>query len=138
MYRTLLFSIVILALFLSTLTTAAPVPRSLEKRAKKYKGTATWFIPETEGGVYGACGPKENSNSIIVAMNAKQYGNMNKKSKWCGKKLRVKGPKGSMTVKVNDACPGCKYGDLDLTPKVFKKVVGNMDKGIGKITWYEV
>ncbi|KAJ8663258.1 hypothetical protein O0I10_000496 [Lichtheimia ornata] len=126
-----------LALILAVLSvTAAPV--SLEKRRKNYHGTATWFVPETEGGVYGACGPKENSNSMIVALNHKQYGNMNKKSKWCGRRIRVKGPKGSATVKINDACPGCKNGDLDLTPKVFKKVVGDMNKGVGKITWYEV
>lgn len=66
----------------------------------------TQFVPETEGGVYGACGPKENSNSMIVALNHKQYGNMNKKSKWCGKKIRISGPKGSVTAKINDACPG--------------------------------
>ncbi|ORZ03959.1 RlpA-like double-psi beta-barrel-protein domain-containing protein-containing protein [Syncephalastrum racemosum] len=108
------------------------------KRSTKYKGQATWFVPETEGGVYGACGPKENSNSMIVALNGKQYGNMNAKSKWCNKKIRVSGPKGSVTVKVNDACPGCKKNSLDLTPKVFKKVVGDLDIGVAKITWHAV
>ncbi|KAI7848507.1 RlpA-like double-psi beta-barrel-protein domain-containing protein-containing protein [Circinella umbellata] len=142
MYRnTLLASILLIALIFSTaFTTAAPVPHlnTLEKRAKTYRGTATWFLPKEEGGEYGACGPKENNYSMIVALNAKQYGNMNKKSKWCGKKIKVKGPHGSAIVKVNDACPGCSYGDLDLTPKVFKKVVGNMNKGVGKITWHAV
>lgn len=112
--------------------------QTLEKRRTTYHGIGTWFVPETEGGIYGACGPKENSESMIVAMNHKQYGNMNAKSKWCGKKLRLKGPKGSTTVTVNDACPGCGYGDLDLTPKVFQKVIGDFDLGVGKITWYEI
>lgn len=93
--------------------TAAPI----EKRAKKFHGTGTWydpsnniysrryiiqlvksnimylyrFVPEKEGGIYGACGPKEDSESMIVAMNAEQYGNMNQKSKYCGKKLMLKG-----------------------------------------------
>lgn len=92
--------------------TAAPI----EKRAKKYHGTGTWydafqqhlfgsrenasyliptsrfyrFVPEKEGGIYGACGPKEDSESMIVALNAEQYGNMNKKSKFCGSKILVK------------------------------------------------
>ncbi|KAI7874486.1 hypothetical protein K492DRAFT_240821 [Lichtheimia hyalospora FSU 10163] len=114
--------------------TAAPI----EKRAKKYHGTGTWFVPEKEGGIYGACGPKEDSESMIVAMNANQYGNMNQKSKWCGKKLMLKGPNGSTKVTVNDACPGCSQGDLDLTPKVFKKVIGDFDIGVGDITWYEI
>ncbi|KAI8381188.1 RlpA-like double-psi beta-barrel-protein domain-containing protein-containing protein [Radiomyces spectabilis] len=113
--------------------------RQLEKRGKKtYKGRATWFSPAREGGDRGACGPKENDNSLIVALNKSQYGNMSKKSKWCGKKLRVKGPKGSITVTVNDACPGCKYGDLDLTPRVFKKIVGDFDIGVAKISWSEL
>ncbi|KAL1934511.1 hypothetical protein VTP01DRAFT_6693 [Rhizomucor pusillus] len=115
-----------------------PEKRSLVKRARTYKGKGTWFIPEQEGGIYGACGPKENSESMIVAMNAKQYGNMNRKSKWCGKKLKVKGPNGSAIVKVNDACPGCGKNSLDLTPKVFKKVIGDFDIGIATITWHEV
>ncbi|ORY95479.1 RlpA-like double-psi beta-barrel-protein domain-containing protein-containing protein [Syncephalastrum racemosum] len=114
---------------------AAPIAK---RSTKKYTGTATWFKPASEGGSTGACGPKEGDNSLIVALNKKQYGNMSAKSKWCGKKIKVKGPKGSMTVKVNDACPECKYGDLDLTPRVFKKVVGDMDIGVAKITWYEV
>ncbi|KAG0170085.1 hypothetical protein DFQ28_002512 [Apophysomyces sp. BC1034] len=105
---------------------------------KTYSGTATWFKPVSEGGPQGACGPMENDESLIVALNRPQYGNMSKKSKWCGKKIRVTGPKGSMTVTVNDACPGCSHGDLDLTPRVFKEVVGDMVKGVGKITWYEV
>ncbi|CDS10006.1 hypothetical protein LRAMOSA02683 [Lichtheimia ramosa] len=126
-----------LALILAVLSVSA-APVSLEKRRKTYRGTGTWFVPETEGGVYGACGPKENSNSMIVALNHKQYGNMNKKSKWCGKKIRISGPKGSVTARINDACPGCKYGDLDLTPKIFKKVIGDMNKGVGKIKWYEI
>ncbi|KAL0097706.1 RlpA-like double-psi beta-barrel-protein domain-containing protein-containing protein, partial [Phycomyces blakesleeanus] len=109
---------------------------TLEKRATTYKGTATWFIPETEGGVWGACGPKESSSSKIVALNKSQYGNMSKKSKWCGKKIRITGPTGkSVTATINDACPGCKSGDLDLTPVLFKQIIGNMNKGVGKIKW---
>lgn len=49
---------------------------------------------------------------MIVALNGKQYGNMNAKSKWCNKKIRVTGPAGSVTVKINDACPGCKKNSL--------------------------
>ncbi|KAI9318486.1 RlpA-like double-psi beta-barrel-protein domain-containing protein-containing protein [Dichotomocladium elegans] len=133
MLRVILFLVLVSMAIVAV--TAAPV--RLEKR-KAYHGTGTWFIPATEGGVYGACGPKEGNKSMIVAMNAKQYGNMNRKSKWCGRKLRVKGPNGSATVTVNDACPGCDYGDLDLTPAVFKKVVGDFDIGVGSITWSEI
>ena len=107
----------------------------LSKRGAKYSGTATWFLPASEGGSQGACGPSEGDSSNIVALNVAQYGNTSKKSSWCGKKIKIKGPKGTTISKINDACPGCKKGDLDLTPVVFKKVVGSMEKGVGKITW---
>ncbi|KAI9312401.1 hypothetical protein BX666DRAFT_1987111 [Dichotomocladium elegans] len=124
---------ILVALTILSLVSAAPV--SLEKRGTVYKGIATWFVPETEGGVYGACGPKESSKSAIVALNHAQYGNMNRKSKHCGKKILIKGPKGKTYARINDACPGCKKGSLDLTPVLFKKVAGNLDKGIAKISW---
>lgn len=115
-----------------------------KKSAKKssssggsFTGTATWFKPATEGGSQGACGPEEDDYSLIVALNAPQYGSMSKKSSWCGKKIKITGPAGTATATVNDACPECSSGDLDLTPVLFKKVIGDMDKGVGKITWTE-
>ncbi|ORZ06939.1 RlpA-like double-psi beta-barrel-protein domain-containing protein-containing protein [Absidia repens] len=127
-------SLVLVVMMMITMIVAAPI----EKRGKKktYKGTATWFLPASEGGSTGACGPKEGNHSPIVALNHPQYGNMSKKSKWCGKKIRITGPKGSVTATVNDACPECKHGDLDLTPVLFKKVIGDMDIGVGKIKWH--
>ncbi|KAG2212533.1 hypothetical protein INT45_011294 [Circinella minor] len=132
------FFITVLLSFISfNMVQGAPIyHHSIEKRVEKYKGQATFFFPDTEGGPYGACGPKEDENSLIVALNHEQYGNMSSKSKWCGKKIRVEGKAGSMDVTINDACPGCGYGDLDLTPAVFEKVVGKFKLGVGPITWY--
>jgi expansin (peptidoglycan-binding protein) len=101
-----------------------------------YKGTATWFDPASEGGSQGSCGKSENPHSAIVALNHAQYGNMNSKSSWCGKKISIKGPHGTTTATINDACPGCGSGSLDLTASVFEKVVGNLDIGVGSITWH--
>ncbi|KAI9299878.1 RlpA-like double-psi beta-barrel-protein domain-containing protein-containing protein [Cunninghamella echinulata] len=133
---TLLF---VLAFFMLAITIrAAPVNHhTLEKRAKTYRGTATFFSPDSgsEGGNMGACGKKESDHDMIVALNRPQYGNMSKKSKWCGKKIKITGPKGTAYARVNDACPGCDHGDLDLTPALFKKVVGKFDLGVGKIKW---
>ncbi|KAI9321875.1 RlpA-like double-psi beta-barrel-protein domain-containing protein-containing protein [Dichotomocladium elegans] len=124
------------------IATVASLPVTLERRkeggSKSYHGTGTWFVPVNEGGPYGSCGPKEDSNSLIAALNHEQYGEMNRKSPWCGKKIKVEGEKGAVVVTINDACPGCGFGDLDLTPKVFKEVIGDMNKGVGPITWYAV
>lgn len=93
---------------------------------------------------------------FITLKNAAQYGDMNKKSKHCGRKVLITGPTGKKaTATINDACPGCKKSklllgkyiinsmtltnlrisdSLDLTPAVFKKL-GSLDTGILKIKW---
>lgn len=58
---------------------------------KTYHGQATWFVPADEGGPIGACGDHEDSDSLIVALNHDQYGDMDAKSDWCGKKILLKG-----------------------------------------------
>ena len=89
---------VLLSSFLVTFTThAAPV--SLVRReddddddgGKTYHGQATWFVPADEGGPIGACGGHEDNDFLIVALNHEQYGDMDAKSKWCNKKIMVKG-----------------------------------------------
>ncbi|KAG0167789.1 hypothetical protein DFQ28_002890 [Apophysomyces sp. BC1034] len=99
-----------------------------------FSGTGTWFIPSKEGGSQGACGPSEADDAPIVAMNAPQYGSTSSKSKWCGKKIRITSGGKSVTATVNDACPGCKFGDLDLTPVLFKKLA-DLNKGVIDIKW---
>jgi expansin (peptidoglycan-binding protein) len=138
MARLSLFAIV--ALTISGLVSAAPVQevdlsnKELAKRSS-YSGTATFFHPATEGGSTGACGPEEDNNSAIVALNAPQYGDLSSKSDWCGKTITIKGPAGTATARINDACPECGHGSLDLTPSLFKKVVGEESIGEGDITW---
>ncbi|KAI8975583.1 RlpA-like double-psi beta-barrel-protein domain-containing protein-containing protein [Mycotypha africana] len=106
------------------------------KRSNSYTGTATWFSPEKNGGNYGACwGEWIDDDSEIVALNGDQYGDMDGNSKWCGKRVQINGPHGTVTAKIMDACPGCGWGDLDLTPTLFKRVVGDLDKGVGEIKW---
>ncbi|CAM0138909.1 unnamed protein product [Umbelopsis sp. WA50703] len=99
-----------------------------------YSGIATWFNPATQGGSTGACGPQEGDDSLIVALNAPQYGNMDAKSSWCGKKVKITHNGKTVTATINDACPECKYGSLDLTPAVFDKL-GNPETGELDITW---
>ncbi|CAO3617192.1 unnamed protein product [Mucor hiemalis] len=105
-------------------------------KGKVFKGTATWYKPKTEGGDRGACdGVKIDDDSEIVALNAEQYGKMSKNSEHCFSKVKITGSEGSAIATIVDACPGCKYGDLDLTPVLFKQVCGNMKKGVDEIEW---
>ncbi|KAI8333131.1 RlpA-like double-psi beta-barrel-protein domain-containing protein-containing protein [Chlamydoabsidia padenii] len=106
----------------------------MEKRGS-YSGTGTFFNPSTEGGSTGACGPHESDSAHIVALNAKQYGSLDKKSDWCGKKVKISYKGKTTHAIINDACPECDYGSLDLTHTVFKALEADMDKGVIDIDW---
>ncbi|KAI7853709.1 hypothetical protein BDC45DRAFT_536016 [Circinella umbellata] len=108
----------------------------VEKR-NSYHGKATWFIPSLHGGSMGACWEYEADEEYVVAMNSVQYGDMTKKSGWCFKKVRIYHGNKHVDAIVKDACPECKYGDLDLTPPVFK-ALGDLDTGILQINWHEI
>ncbi|CAF0852381.1 unnamed protein product [Rotaria sordida] len=81
-----------------------------------------------------------SDSEYIAALNSAQFdphtpnGNPNRNS-LCNKLANVVGPKGSVTVKIVDKCPGCHYGDLDLSEPAFKVVIGDLDIGRGQITW---
>ncbi|KAI9020747.1 RlpA-like double-psi beta-barrel-protein domain-containing protein-containing protein [Phycomyces nitens] len=107
----------------------------IQKRAQSFSGKATWFVPSKEGGSQGACGPNEADDAHIVALNHPQYGSLSGKSSWCGKKILITYGKKSVTATINDACPECAHGDLDLTPVLFAKL-GNLNTGILKIKWH--
>jgi expansin (peptidoglycan-binding protein) len=82
----------------------------------------------------GACGEYEADDSYVVALNSVQYGDMTKKSSWCGKTVRVHYGGKSVEAVINDACPECRYGSIDLTPPVFN-TLGDPDVGILQVKW---
>ncbi|ORX57420.1 hypothetical protein DM01DRAFT_1334043 [Hesseltinella vesiculosa] len=116
----------------------------MAKRSKKsgstssggsFTGTATFFNPSTEGGSDGACGKSESDNAQIVALNAVQYGSTSSKSSWCGKTVQITYKGKTTNATINDACPECSYGDLDLTHTVFKDLESDMSVGEIKVQW---
>ncbi|GAB5589984.1 hypothetical protein Unana1_04884 [Umbelopsis nana] len=132
-------------LMLVVLTMAAPIPSkenevSLEKRSSTYSGRGTWYNPDDgyEGGNQGACGGTIHNTQMIVALNRPQYGNINGKSKYCGRKISITGPHGTATATIRDACPECPRGALDMTQHLFTKVIGNLNIGEAKIKWHFV
>ncbi|MEO6572740.1 MAG: expansin EXLX1 family cellulose-binding protein [Polyangiaceae bacterium] len=97
-------------------------------------------MPQTGDGTYydatgaGNCSFDATPNDLdVAAMNAPQYA----KSAVCGECVQVTGPKGMVTVRIVDSCPGCKSGDLDLSESAFVKIA---DKSAGrvKIDWQVV
>lgn len=96
---------------------AAPVPT--------FSGEATYYAADGTG----ACGFAATTNLMVAAMNKAQY-----QKSVCGKCVRVKGPKGEVTVRIVDLCPGCKQGDLDLSEEAFTQVAA-LSAGRVKISW---
>lgn len=95
--------------------------------------------PETGDGTYydadgtGNCSFDADPSFLVAAMNHTDYGN----SEWCGACIEVTGPKGSVTVRVTDQCPGCSKGDLDLSQTAFDMIADHA-AGRVSVTWHEV
>ncbi|KAI9361054.1 RlpA-like double-psi beta-barrel-protein domain-containing protein-containing protein, partial [Pilaira anomala] len=84
----------------------------------------------------GSCGWDNSNDELIAALNAPQMqngANPNNNPN-CGKYINVKGPKGSVRVKIVDTCPPCVKGDVDLSYAAFAKIA-DMEKGRVPITW---
>ncbi|KAI7883790.1 hypothetical protein K492DRAFT_109642, partial [Lichtheimia hyalospora FSU 10163] len=97
---------------------------------KSFSGTGTFFSTTDEG----ACETPTNDDDLIVALNSEQYGNTDEKSPWCGKKVKITVGKKTAEATISDACPECKFGDLDMTATLFKKL-GDLDTGELDIKW---
>lgn len=91
----------------------------------EHSGDATYYRTTKTG----ACGIPTPPDDLVAALNGKQYAKEN-----CGRCVTVDGPKGSVTVRVIDKCPGCGFGDIDLSDTAFTRIA---DKSAGrvKVTW---
>lgn len=94
-------------------------------------GRATYYT-FADGG--GACTFDPTPGDLFVAaMNSADYGN----AIVCGMTVRVTGPKGEVTVRIVDRCPGCSSGDLDLSPQAFA-AIADLPAGNVPIQWHMV
>lgn len=92
-----------------------------------HSGEATFYDPNGNGNCsFGT----SVLGRDIAALNNPDY-NL---AAWCGACAEVTGPKGKITVFIQDRCPECKSGDLDLNPEAFDKIADHA-AGRVKITW---
>ncbi|KAF7729463.1 hypothetical protein EC973_004443 [Apophysomyces ossiformis] len=97
------------------------------------KGDGTYYDP---GVGLTACGGYFTAQDMMVALNHVDYGqyaNPNE-SPVCGACIIVTGPLGSAKAYIQDECPGCGQGSLDLSPAVFA-MVGNFNDGRIPVSW---
>lgn len=80
-----------------------------------YSGDGTYY--NYTGG--GNCSfPNPYTPQYSAALNAPQYGS----SQLCGACAEVTGPLGTLLVSLEDQCPECAYGDLDLEQEAFPHI----------------
>jgi expansin len=92
-----------------------------------FKGEGTYY-GYTGGGNCSYANPV--SPNYTAAINQTQYGG----SLTCGACIEVKGERGSLVVSIEDRCPECKFGDLDLNKDAFPKIADPV-KGRVPISW---
>lgn len=94
-----------------------------------HSGKATHF----DGSKGGNCSFGPPASNLYVALGPSEYS----QGAACGGYLDVKGPKGTVRVKVVDQCPECAAGHLDLSEAAFAKI-GVLNDGIIPITYQGV
>jgi expansin (peptidoglycan-binding protein) len=95
-----------------------------------HQGIATYY--DADG--TGACSFDPSPQDLLVAaMNDDEYD----QAAYCGAYVYVSGPKGTVTVRIVDLCPGCSAGHLDLSEQAFAKIA-NLSAGRVAITWQVV
>ncbi|KAG2234232.1 RlpA-like double-psi beta-barrel-protein domain-containing protein-containing protein [Thamnidium elegans] len=115
------FSILITALVTLIMTvSSAPI-----EARDSMSGDATYYAVGL-----GSCGSTNSDSEMVAALS----GSIMKSKENCGKSVTIKGPSGSVTVKVVDTCPGCAKSDVDMSPAAFKKIA-SLNAGRVPISW---
>jgi len=106
---------------------APPPPGPPAPIGQPQQGEATYYAADGSGNCSFEASP---SDLLVAALNLTDYAG----SATCGACLEVKGPSGTVNVRVVDSCPGCKKGDVDLSKQAFEKIAA-LSKGRVPITW---
>ncbi|KAI0313053.1 RlpA-like double-psi beta-barrel-protein domain-containing protein-containing protein, partial [Amylostereum chailletii] len=88
----------------------------------------TFFAPGL-----GNCGWTNSENDLIVAMS-KEFYDANDGAN-CGQKLSITWGGVTETATMVDSCPGCSYGDLDMSPALFRKFAEESVGVLDSLTW---
>jgi expansin (peptidoglycan-binding protein) len=122
-----IFRFFISCLFISTAILSTSGKLSAQDTAQWFTGKATYYNFTGRGN----CAFKAPSKPVLTAaINTPQYAG----SELCGACLEVLGAKGSVVVRVEDRCPGCPYGSLDLSMTAFA-TIDELAKGRIPIKW---
>ncbi|WVQ78047.1 hypothetical protein IAT38_000128 [Cryptococcus sp. DSM 104549] len=107
----------------------SPAENHLTKRS--FSGQATFY--DVESGTT-ACGKYWKASDYIVALNTAQYGS-GYPGPQCGKSITISYGGKTRTATIQDECPTCAYGALDLTEGLFTQFATQND-GVFQMTWW--
>jgi expansin len=82
--------------------------------SEQHAGVATYYDATGDG----SCSFGTSSDLDVAAENLPEFA----KSAACGSCIAISGPKGSVTVRIVDSCPGCEEHHLDLSESAFAKI----------------
>jgi expansin (peptidoglycan-binding protein) len=119
----------VLSLALVVQASGSPACAAPPLAGTTHSGKATHF----DGSKGGNCSYGPPSSNLYVALGPSEYS----QGAACGGYIDVKGPKGTVRVKVVDQCPECPAGHLDLSEAAFAKI-GVLNDGIIPITYQGV
>ena len=108
------------------------------KKRSAFSGTATWYDVETYQA--GACGHDIDNSMHIVALNEPMYGDLDSRSKWCGKHIMIANGLKTVRAVIMDACPEtsqCHHGSLDMSMSLFQEF-NDLTLGVFPITWWTI
>lgn len=118
---------IISSVAICALAILCPAKLQAQDTAQWFTGKATYYNFNGRGN----CAFKAPSKPVLTAaINTPQYAG----SELCGACLEVQGQKGSVVVRVEDRCPGCPFGSLDLSMTAFA-TIDDLAKGRVPIKW---
>ncbi|KIR77076.1 hypothetical protein I306_06014 [Cryptococcus gattii EJB2] len=103
--------------------------QGLEKRGTVYSGRATFY----DVGM-GACGISNVASDYIVALNSNQYGS-GYPGPQCGRSITISYNGVQVAATIEDECPTCPYGGLDLSKGLFDRFADE-NLGVFYMTWW--
>ncbi|PAV22920.1 expansin family [Pyrrhoderma noxium] len=109
-------------------TSASPSSSSVSSSSESGGGSGRFTYYDPSVGL-GSCGKQNDDESFTVAMNQPQY-----KESLCGETITVTvGDKSTQAI-IQDMCPGCPEGGLDLSEGLFK-FFASTDVGVLQGSW---
>ncbi|KAL9938540.1 hypothetical protein V8E36_002259 [Tilletia maclaganii] len=118
----------------STNATSTPLALSrsteqqLDARGKTHYGRATWYGQES----MGSCGRWHKNSDMIVAISGQAM-----RSSYCGRTVAVTHAGKTIYATVEDTCPECPRGSLDISRGMFARWA-SLDVGVLDIAWHFV